>query len=413
MKKLSDIKYFSKDKMYSIKNDVIKNHPKVLCLLLFAISCLFLLISGYSFSKSFNFNQTVEKASYNIKGASDYTVYLKDNDYYESKFLNSGMKYVASLISTVNTSFNYEIHSTKNLDFDYTYKIVGNLKVTDKDNTSKVLYSKMYDLSEEKSDSINANNLVINENVDIDYNLYNQYVRNYLSQYGLDANAELQVSLVVNINGEYDNSNQQIANGSVMIIDIPLSEQTIDIGIQNSSIDLNEKFFDDTSYTVSNIGLFLLSAISLIISLLLVIITTRLSKKYVRDNIYTVTLNRILKEYDRIIVNGTFTINEEKFLHKIYVDKFTELVDASQTFNEPILFYNVIPGEKCFFVIIKDDTLYKMRLTKAYLENEKYNTDNKDSDSEKVEYKEEKIEETKTEDVKTASEIPKKKRKNK
>ena len=47
------------------------------------------------------------------------------------------------------------------------------------------------------------------------------------------------------------------------------------------------------------------------------------------------------------------------------------MVDASQNLKSPILFYEVIKGEKCFFVIIKDDTLYKYRLTKAYLEREK------------------------------------------
>ena len=44
------------------------------------------------------------------------------------------------------------------------------------------------------------------------------------------------------------------------------------------------------------------------------------------------------------------------------------MVDASQTLNSPILYYEVIKNEKCFFVIIKDDTMYKYRVSKAYLE---------------------------------------------
>jgi len=365
------IDYFSLDKMYSIKNDMIKNHPKVICIFLFAVSCLFLLVSTLTFIKSFNFDETVEKANYSINGASDYTVYLKDNDYYETDYLNSGMKYVASLINTINVKFDYEVHANKDLDLDYTYKIVGNLKVYDKDNSGKVLYTKIYDLSEPVSKKINSNNLVINEDVNIDYGLYNEHVNKYLAEYGLLADAELEVSLNVYINGEYDHSQQNIASGKVMTIKIPLSEQTLDIKIDNSEVSSSDRLFDSSSYSVSNLGLFIVSAITLIISVYLVVLSTKLTKKYIDENIYTITLNKILKEYDRIIVNGNVTIDENKFSNKVYIDSFEELVDASQSFNEPILFYDVVPGEKCFFIIIKGDTLYKKRLSKAYLENQK------------------------------------------
>ncbi|MCR5788004.1 MAG: DUF5305 domain-containing protein, partial [Bacilli bacterium] len=105
--------------------------------------------------------------------------------------------------------------------------------------------------------------------------------------------------------------------------------------------------------------------------------------------------NKILKEYDRIIVNGNVTIDEKKFANKVYIDSFEELVDASQSFNEPILFYDVVPGEKCFFIIIKGDTLYKKRLSKAYLENQRRIKNNVDEVTKK-DKKEETTEKTVT-----------------
>ena len=96
-KKKNGIKYFSTDKMYELKNDVIKNHPKAVCILLFSISCIFLILSALLFVNSYSFNNKVEKAKYDVVGATDYTVYLKENNYYDDKFLPSGMQYVASL----------------------------------------------------------------------------------------------------------------------------------------------------------------------------------------------------------------------------------------------------------------------------------------------------------------------------
>lgn len=98
------------------------------------------------------------------------------------------------------------------------------------------------------------------------------------------------------------------------------------------------------------------------------IIACKLIKEYNSFNIYNNTVNRILRDYDRLIVNGQVTLDESKYSNVVIPETFEEMVDASQNLKSPILFYEVIKGEKCFFVITKDDTLYKYRLTRAYLE---------------------------------------------
>ena len=44
------------------------------------------------------------------------------------------------------------------------------------------------------------------------------------------------------------------------------------------------------------------------------------------------------------------------------------MIDAAQTLEVPIYYYEAIPNEKCFFIIVKNNTLYKYRLTRAFLE---------------------------------------------
>ena len=94
----------------------------------------------------------------------------------------------------------------------------------------------------------------------------------------------------------------------------------------------------------------------------------KLYKLYVKDNIYNITVDKILKEYNKLIVNGEVSIDENKFTNKIYPETFIELVDASERLQSPILFYEVVPNEKCFFIIIKDNDLYKFRISKNCLD---------------------------------------------
>ena len=71
-----------------------------------------------------------------------------------------------------------------------------------------------------------------------------------------------------------------------------------------------------------------------------------------------------LQEYtiDQLKLFCEKSIDENKFTNKIYPETFVELVDASERLNSPILFYEVVPNEKCFFIIIKDNDLWKIDL---------------------------------------------------
>ena len=120
--------------------------------------------------------------------------------------------------------------------------------------------------------------------------------------------------------------------------------------------------------SVKNKLLFTLGIVILLIALSIIGLALYLFLQNRKKNIYNITVNKILRDYDRIIVNGNVELNENNIPNKIYPETFQEMVDASQTLNSPILYYEVIKGEKCFFVIIKDDTMYKYRITRAYLE---------------------------------------------
>lgn len=365
-----DVKYYSTDKLYKIPKRKRLNLRKWFCFLLIP-SIILLLISLVLIKSSVQLSGKIINVGYSETGNADYKVYLKENDYYDRKFLDSGMQYVANIINTINSRFNYEIHADENMDFTYKYKITGKLIISDPIDTNKVLHTKNYNLLEEKEDKISSNNLVINEDIDIDYDKYNKYVSSYKMDYGLAVDSKLIVTMDINVNGNYKEKKEKLNKTKKLQISIPLNEQTININILSDKINESGNLSSNISTTIKNKVSFVVAIIVLLISLLGIGLAVYLFLENRKKNIYSITVNKILKDYDRIIVNGNVELNENSFKNKIYPETFQEMVDASQTLNSPILYYEVIKDEKCFFVIIKDDTMYKYRLTRAYLEKKK------------------------------------------
>ncbi len=89
-----------------------------------------------------------------------------------------------------------------------------------------------------------------------------------------------------------------------------------------------------------------------------------------KKDIYTRTVNKYLREYDRIIITSKQPdLDENNYANKVRVMSIEELIDAHDITKKPIIYYEVIPKEKSYFVIIADDTLYKLTISKVYLEN--------------------------------------------
>ena len=152
-----------------------------------------------------------------------------------------------------------------------------------------------------------------------------------------------------------------------MQIVIPLSEQTINIEINTNKINNDGKVVDIDKTFKINI-LFIIFIVLVLLTMAAVALSIYLVIKYLKKDIYKSKVNKLLRDYDRIIVNGKISIDESQYSNKIYPESFEEMVDAAQTLEVPIYYYEAIKNEKCFFIIVKDNTLYKYRLTRAFLE---------------------------------------------
>lgn len=367
---MKKINYNSNEKLYKInnKNNIFNN--VYISYLLLGVSFIFLLVSIYLIGSSVVIFGKKIDITYNEIGKADYTVYLKNNNFYDNSKLDSGMKYVSSLINTVNTRFNYQFYTDKNIDYSYKYKINSKLVIFDKKDNNKIFYTKEEVLVPEVVENFNSNNIVINQLADIKYDHYKAYVDKYEKDYKVDVDGKVIVSMNVELLGIDSESKNDITKRNELQITIPLTNEAIDITIDSKNIDNKDYIVSNLKPGITNVYYLILGIVCFVAAVFEFIYGEKLYKIYVKGNIYNITVNRILNEYDKLIVNGNVSIDEANFTNKIYPETFIELVDASKRLNSPILFYEVVPNEKCFFIIIKDHDLYKFRISKSYLEKE-------------------------------------------
>ena len=364
---MKEVKYENKEKKYYIKN---KSNKKKIKNYISIILIALLILGGALILSSISKIYAIGNSEI---GSVDYTIYLKDNNFYQNKFLRKGdsgvNNYIASLINTINVDFTYNNRFTDMIDYEYEYDVDAKILVTDKYDNSKVLYTKEEVLIESKKFSGTNNSYSIDENVDIDYEKYNSYVSAFKQTYSLDVDSNLILTMNIIQKGTY--SNKQISNkASTLTITIPLTKSTIDISINTNQL-ANSFEIPINESIIANKVVFIIGIVVCGIAFLgLVFILIFLDRK--KNDIYRQEINKILKNYDRLIITSSQpSIDESNYKNKVRVMTFEELLDVNELTSEPIIYYEVEPDHKSYFIILKQDTLYKLTISRAYLEKHK------------------------------------------
>ena len=317
---------------------------------------LILLTFGLNFLlKSFSFIEQ-KTIDYNEKSKLDYRVYLKENDFYETPYLDKNMLYIASLIDKINIDFAYDFSSSENIDLDFDYDIIAKLIISDSKGENPYFEKEYTLLGNKKIKMLNNNKQAINESISIDYTYYNTLANNFKMTFGINTTSNLIVYLKIN---KISDSNTQITNNTnLMLIKIPLSEKSINIKLDYKEIDNSSTILSDADFTIENVAYIVLAIILIITSTIMLIKSIRLLLLMKSNkNIYDKYVNRLLIEYDRVIVEtSTYPSFEAKEIIKI--DKFEELLDVRDNLKLPITYYSITKHQKCYFYISTTDKVY-------------------------------------------------------
>ena len=318
-----------------------------------AILVVLLLITSLSLTI-----KKVYKINYSDSSDIDYKVYLKNNDYFDTKYLGKGKQYISTLIDYVDADFTYKFFSEDDIDIDYEYYILANLNVTNTDG--KVIYEKKDYLLSTKKVSSENNSLSVKENVKINYGKYNTLAKEFIETYGLTANANLVVSLNVDVKGTKSEFDRTISDSGVITLNIPLTTKTVDIQMdyelsnnKNAVLQYSEAIINNKALFTGGIAFIILDILG-IAAIVTYIVFTRDEKES-----YRVALNKILRDNERYISETVITERVEDMLKtrslRIEVVKsFNALMDIRDSLNKPILYHEEKLGEEAVFYIISE-----------------------------------------------------------
>lgn len=306
---------------------------------------LLLVYTYYTLSKG-------KEIEYRENSNIDYSVCLKENQFYDNKCVSKGNQYVASLIDYIPANFNYRLDFLNSgVEYVYNYSIIAEFNVLDNEN-DKVLYTKeevLY-VSDDKTSNGGIN---INYNLNIDYNKYNNLLNNFISVYDLNQTKNtLKVSMDVNVKNK-DNQNidfSQVNASKATSITIPLTTKTVNIDISGTTLNTdNDKIVikPDRSYAlILVIGITLLATGVITIVLFSYLIK---KNKTVRE-IYEERIKKITLAYDSYIqkITGDYPIGASQICK---VSTFRDMIEIKESSEKPLLMLENKEKTGTFFLI--------------------------------------------------------------
>lgn len=369
MKESNETDVFDITKM--IKTNINKDEKKYLSyfqrLSLYSALIIILFVIGILFVfHSLEFDG-VENIHFTEKGNVDYKVHLKENDFYDSEYLDKNMSYVASLINDVKVNFNYSFVADEKIDFAANYDIIARLIVSDS-TTKTNFYDKSYTISKNiKIQEKDINHYTINKDVVIDYDYYNDIANNFKSKYNVSTDSYLLVEFKVNKSSNKIDIKEPT---TILSLDIPLSQRAVTIEMNSNNIKNEENITIPKKIEITKYYYLILGIIFIIISIIVFIkLLLFINKSLVKKNPYDKELSKILKEYDRFISIAKKIPNLEEY-KRTDINSFYELLDVRDSLNKVIMFYEITKHQKAIFYLVDGNELYVYTLKAVDIENQ-------------------------------------------
>ena len=310
--------------------------------------------------------------SYNENSNIDYKVLLRDNDFFDNSYLESNKQYIASLIDYITANFEYNLSlEEKDIEYKYSYRIEATVDVKEKGTTTS-LYNKTEELLATKENTTSKTNVNINENIEIDYNYYNNLIKKFISIYDLEnIESTLNINMYINVIGSCEDFAENNEKESVMSLSIPLTTKTMAIDISDNLINSENNLMQCKSIYPHSFMYLIIGIIFALVDLGLIIFIIRYEiKTRTAENIYERELKKILNNYSSYIqtLNNDFNFSDYQLLK---LNTFTDMLEIRDTIRQPILMKENEDKTGAYFVIPSNTKiLYVYRLKVSDIKKE-------------------------------------------
>ena len=267
-----------------------------------------------------------------------YKVFLKPNPFFDKAYAEEERQYIASLIDYISANFSYNIDiDAKDVDYKYYYRIEAEVDVKERTG-DKSLYNFTETILPLVEGSTNSQSeLNLNETVKIDYNHYNDIVKQFVGAYKLEQiESTLKVKMYIKAIGSCETIAENHSDESVIMLSIPLTTKTMAIDIADDLIATKDNLLlckqPEPSYLCLTVaGLMFLVSTFYVVQLALFIAKNKTAK-----DVYNQELKKILNNYHSYIQKINNDLDVSKY-EKLMVDSFTDMLEIRDTLQQPIL----------------------------------------------------------------------------
>lgn len=284
-------------------------------------------------------------------------MFLKENKFYEKEYLEKNNQYIASLIKYVDTLFKYELKaSVPNTNYKYNYKIVAETNVINQANRSPI-YSFKEELVPLKTQQFNSSSkMVIYEPIQIDYNKYNNIIKQFIKEYDLeDINSTLTIRMYVNVEGVSKSS------APVSSLVIPLTTKTVAIDLEANSVNATDL---NVYKEIANKDKLYIAILTFILTIMVIIeLFIFMNNSKDETSRYEAKIKKILLNYDSYIQKVNNDVDFEDY-QKLELKSFEDLLQIRDTISQPIIMLeNKTKKETDFLIQSRGNVLYTYKIS--------------------------------------------------
>ncbi|MBR2678479.1 MAG: hypothetical protein IKE63_03585 [Bacilli bacterium] len=328
----------------------------------------FLLVAGFALT-IFGLTKTFISLEYKEDNSVNYNVFLKENNYFESRVLDENRTYITSIIDYIKVKYHYNLKFSENVNGEYKYYIQAVVSANKPNGDNGYYWQKKYTLVEPKTLKLNnVKDIYINEIVNINYSQYNNLLEEFKTDYSIETDGLLKVELVVESNVTGERYTDSIKLPSNLSLSVPLLQKAVEASIEKNAVS------NDSTLTMVDPVAGKIKFVCLVLGLVIIFLTIALIIKIAinrnlnrKRHLYESTLQKFVDSHDSIIANVT-NLPDISDLNVVEVSSFDELIDVYSEVRMPINFYENKNRTKAVFIIINDRMCWEYILDKEKLE---------------------------------------------
>lgn len=350
---------------------------------LIIITTIFIILSIFLLNKTVKHpgvkEEKVSLYTYNQTANVNYKVFLKPNPLYSEETLDERKIYITKFVNYIDTSLKYQFSGDRKVDVKGDYNITATVEgYVGEGETYKIIWKKEYLLLPKKEYSFNDKKASINENIKLNIDEYNNFVKKIIEETGININVKLVVAM--NVNQKVNTDKGLIEETISPVVEIPLNKDYFEIAgnlSQEKPGTIEETKQVQLPVDENKVIMYKIILGILFILLIFMIFFTKAKPML---NPHEKMIKRIFKKHgDRLVaLNNVIENTHEKHSEVKSID---DLVRIADEIEKPIMYKHSLDYKEISkFYVYDDKQIYIFDLAKIIIDK---NLDNSKKDKSK------------------------------